>query len=522
MSASRRDRQRPRALCAMVQLHCWLPRTTDPVVMPFLPLASLTSALASSVLNVATHLTDAGSAKRTPHKQPNKAKASSDAASVANAFAVCLAAAAASPPTVPPSATSNGQPKTLKDQLKSVNGVPVVAVPVAPASGVPAVPKIGSPPPAAATTVKTPTPPTPTPRSALAAAAPVAAHPTPAARPAAHASTASTPAAPTPTTAAAPAGKQEGKGEAHLGSHTIVETPVPDTTATAREPTAANPPVSALADPSASGSQRITGAADTPVAATSSVPATQGADNIHHQEGTLRASLEQNRETGTQGDVSSLGNNATRLASLSRNPQTAGGISASNGTQATAASTAAATNHPDSRPHEDANSSTSSTPVLTDNSVVPTPGAVPRPDAAPMPSPVVDQLTQAFLAHADVVQHTGRTDFHLRLDPPQLGSVQIHLTATQHTVSARIVVAQEGTRQLLEGQAHHLRQGLADAGLSLGSFDVTRDGGGSQGGGQQPPPQTPVSPPATASTPRTTPVVSTPVSRHTEGINLLA
>jgi flagellar hook-length control protein FliK len=151
-----------------------------------------------------------------------------------------------------------------------------------------------------------------------------------------------------------------------------------------------------------------------------------------------------------------------------------------------------------------------------------TPASQPSPIAAPMLVPVAEQLTRAFVAQAEVVQRAGQTNFHLRLDPPQLGPVQIHLTATEHTISARIVVAQDGTRQLLEGQAHHLRQGLAEAGLSLGSFDVTRDGGGSRGGGQQAPPQTPWLPPTFVSTPRASTVVPTTVSRPTEGINILA
>jgi len=137
--------------------------------------------------------------------------------------------------------------------------------------------------------------------------------------------------------------------------------------------------------------------------------------------------------------------------------------------------------------------------------------------------PVADQLTQAFVAHADVARNDGRIDFHLRLEPPQLGTVQIHLSATDHTISARVVVAQEATRQLLDGQAHHLRQSLAQAGLSLTGFDVSRDGGGSRGG-QQPPPQ-PSLPAAVVSAPAPTrPALplSAPARTATNGIDILA
>ncbi len=117
-------------------------------------------------------------------------------------------------------------------------------------------------------------------------------------------------------------------------------------------------------------------------------------------------------------------------------------------------------------------------------SAPPSPGPADNQPAAP----VADQLTRAFVAQADVVHRDGQTVFHLRLEPPQLGTVQIHLRATDHTISARIVTAQDGTRQLLQDQAHHLRQSLAQAGVSLTGFDVSSGGSGSRGG-QQPPPQ---------------------------------
>jgi hypothetical protein len=149
-------------------------------------------------------------------------------------------------------------------------------------------------------------------------------------------------------------------------------------------------------------------------------------------------------------------------------------------------------NPPPPGPHHDAPRRTDAPPpsAPTDPTVagpIAAPATTPQaPDGpAQQAPPVADQLTQAFVAHADIARTDGRVDFHLRLDPPQLGTVQIHLTATDHTISARVVVAQEATRQLLDGQAHHLRQSLAQAGLSLTGFDVSRDGGGWRGGQQQ-------------------------------------
>ena len=136
--------------------------------------------------------------------------------------------------------------------------------------------------------------------------------------------------------------------------------------------------------------------------------------------------------------------------------------------------------------------------------------------------PVAEQLGRALVTQANVVNHVGRTDFHLRLQPPQLGTVQIHLTATHDKVSARVVVAHEDTRQLIVGQVHQLRQSLADSGLVLGSFDVTRDGGGSSQGGYQQPPELPQPPATNSASPTVSTVAKTPQSVPTDGIDILA
>jgi hypothetical protein len=134
-----------------------------------------------------------------------------------------------------------------------------------------------------------------------------------------------------------------------------------------------------------------------------------------------------------------------------------------------------------------------SAPVANPASVATPVQARPAPEAtagAEAP-PLSEQLTQAFVAHATVVSRDGRTDFHLRLEPPSLGTVHVYLSATEHTVSARLVVAHEGTQALLEAQAQNLRESLAQAGIALGGFDVTRGGGGDPGPWQQPRQQPP-------------------------------
>jgi flagellar hook-length control protein FliK len=383
--------------------------------------------------------------------------------------------------------------------------------------------------PAATVTVKMPTPPTATVWSTPTAptvSARVPVHATPDSIQAARASV--TPKASTSATAKSSASaapdvsakplSPEGKNEIHLGSHTTVESPLLELVSPDHEEMTTNHSVVAFSDLPGAEPQKPAEASSVasvkaePSAAAATVRLTTTAPGDER----LSAPSVSVEATATSRAIPRLFTTSVTGATLAKS---------SVEPVAHLFNAPASANHAESQPQTSA--APSPAPGTSVTTTLPAPTVAPASQTSPSPAattvPVAEQLTRAFVAQAEVVQREGRTNFHLRLDPPQLGSVQIHLTATEHTVSARIVVAQEGTRQLLEGQAHHLRQGLAEAGLSLGSFDVTRDGGGSRGGGQQAPPQTPLPLPTFVSTPRTTPTVVPPtVSRPTDGINILA
>lgn len=97
---------------------------------------------------------------------------------------------------------------------------------------------------------------------------------------------------------------------------------------------------------------------------------------------------------------------------------------------------------------------------------------------------VADQIAGSIVARSELVQREGSTEFHLRLEPPELGSVHIHLTATEQGISARILVHEASARQLIQSQLESLRQRLQDGGIALGQFDVTGRGGGEAGSRQ--------------------------------------
>jgi flagellar hook-length control protein FliK len=80
----------------------------------------------------------------------------------------------------------------------------------------------------------------------------------------------------------------------------------------------------------------------------------------------------------------------------------------------------------------------------------------------------------------------GVAEFSIKLNPPELGSVIVHLRATEGSVTARVVVANDAARVAVEGQLGDLRDRLTQVGVTLGSFDFPQREGGSQQPSRQP------------------------------------
>lgn len=99
---------------------------------------------------------------------------------------------------------------------------------------------------------------------------------------------------------------------------------------------------------------------------------------------------------------------------------------------------------------------------------------------------VAGQIGEAILGQMEVLARTGRTEVRIRLDPPELGRVDIRITATEHSLDARLVVHEGTARQLIEGQVQFLKARLAEAGIQLGSCDVSGGGRQGHGSGQRP------------------------------------
>ena len=106
------------------------------------------------------------------------------------------------------------------------------------------------------------------------------------------------------------------------------------------------------------------------------------------------------------------------------------------------------------------------------------------------PRSIVDQITNQILARVATGTHEGRSQFHIFVEPPELGPVRVFLSASHHSVMARLVVQDETARQIVEAHIDTLRQSLSEAGVSLSRLDVSQEGGGSprysHDGGSQP------------------------------------
>lgn len=495
--------------------------------MPFLTLSSLVSTLASGAVHLAGHIADAAGSKAASAKQPSKGKTHTETTGQANGFAALLAVAATPQATAPvPNALNHDNKGTVaiapgrtstaavpnpaktsvlgnalpvappKDRSLPSAASPTLSPPVAVPSAAKVIPQLPATP--MAQPIHTPQPQPASPSNQHPGISPYEGMPN---KQKPHPS--ETPAKPTPTAPAKPL-SHEAQGEVHLGIHAFVES---SATPEQEQPTTLHS-VSPLGESSPVKVQATTEATDEASIATTT--AHPPAISLHEEN---LAATEPSLAKPNAVEVNEFKAVSTKplVPATPSKHESAGGVPVSVKHEA-----------PQQQPQT---SSTQASPssngevaglYLTGATATSARTGI----AAPPTEPLSDQLTRAFVTQATVVHREGRTDFLLRLDPPHLGAVRIHLTATDHTVSARIVTAQEETRQLLEGQAHQLRQGLTQAGLSLGSFDVTRDGGG--GSQRQPPAEPPPSlPSAPGSTPRTV-AVAKPVARSSQGIDLLA
>ncbi|MBC7817388.1 MAG: flagellar hook-length control protein FliK, partial [Planctomycetaceae bacterium] len=129
----------------------------------------------------------------------------------------------------------------------------------------------------------------------------------------------------------------------------------------------------------------------------------------------------------------------------------------------------------------------------------------PRQLSATSAGAVSDQLAAAIVERLDAGHDSSPSTFRLRLDPRELGTVEVHLSIVHDVVSIRFVAQDEAARQVIERQLDDLRQSLTNSGVSFGQCHVGCNSDGRHSSDQQQ-----AAPPAISRTP---PVLSR-WSRH--------
>ncbi|MCS6864644.1 MAG: flagellar hook-length control protein FliK [Gemmataceae bacterium] len=137
-------------------------------------------------------------------------------------------------------------------------------------------------------------------------------------------------------------------------------------------------------------------------------------------------------------------------------------------------STNSATGRP--QPHDDNIPPFATAPALGRNGILNSPQ--PNGEAVPMlhPSPAVSSsVADAIVTQARILERPGAMEFQLRLDPPELGRLQIRLVASGDDLRAQVLVPDEAVRRWLESQLPELRQRLEAAGVQVQAWDIATD-----------------------------------------------
>jgi flagellar hook-length control protein FliK len=144
------------------------------------------------------------------------------------------------------------------------------------------------------------------------------------------------------------------------------------------------------------------------------------------------------------------------------------------------------------------------------------------PAVAAVPDAASISATPAALAASITAMHrNGQTSALLRLDPPGLGTLSIHVALGHENsggagqVNLLMVPAVTQTAQLLNSGIDSLRQALAAAGLTLGQAQIGQGGQGGQN--PAPDPQQAGARPAS-----TTPAAAAEVATNTPGVRAYA
>lgn len=92
------------------------------------------------------------------------------------------------------------------------------------------------------------------------------------------------------------------------------------------------------------------------------------------------------------------------------------------------------------------------------------------------PAKVLTQLADAIAERAQVIREKGSTEIRMRLDPPDLGTIDIRVHSHKGELRADITAADPTVRTMIESQLADLRSSLENSGLDFQSFNLNSGG----------------------------------------------
>lgn len=84
---------------------------------------------------------------------------------------------------------------------------------------------------------------------------------------------------------------------------------------------------------------------------------------------------------------------------------------------------------------------------------------------------IIDQLVR----EVKLRQFQGQSDLMVKLNPPELGQIRLHITQTANGLTTQINASSEVVRGLLQAHIPALTNALADAGLRMDQVSVTSE-----------------------------------------------
>jgi flagellar hook-length control protein FliK len=102
--------------------------------------------------------------------------------------------------------------------------------------------------------------------------------------------------------------------------------------------------------------------------------------------------------------------------------------------------------------------------------------ALPAVSAAAEPAELLSRIGEGLR----ISLREGRSEIRIRLEPPELGQVRVHIVTENGSVTVRMMAEVPAVRDAIENGLNQLREGLETRGFRVDGFETTLSGGGAE------------------------------------------